>query len=227
MSEPQPPTSLRAIVYALTNAAMPGIVKIGHTTCLAVRMDQLFSTSAPLPFDCVYAVEVGDEHQAQELEAALHGAFAPYRVHPQREFFRIDPAQCIPIMAYAGRDATPDVPKQEHDGRAQLKLAPVTACSGGQVRRAAQLTDAIRERAPLLAEEGLSNSVIAVRLGVNRKRFTKWLREDADFHMAMETARAKRAALREQVAAEVYTQGMGHEAMKQAVDGAMAQGAGA
>ena len=48
------------IVYALTNAAMPGIVKIGMTDRDDVRrrMSDLYTTGVPLPFDCVVAREI-------------------------------------------------------------------------------------------------------------------------------------------------------------------------
>ncbi len=38
---------------------MPGIVKIGKTTQedVKVRMQQLYQTGVPLPFDCIYAGE--------------------------------------------------------------------------------------------------------------------------------------------------------------------------
>ena len=47
------------IVYALTNPAMPGLVKIGMTSKLEIdqRKNQLYfgSSGVPLPFECVYA----------------------------------------------------------------------------------------------------------------------------------------------------------------------------
>lgn len=48
------------IVYVLTNAAFDGYVKIGKTTNLEQRLRSLDNTSVPLPFRCVYAVEVDD-----------------------------------------------------------------------------------------------------------------------------------------------------------------------
>ena len=85
------------IVYVLTNPAMPDIVKIGKTTQadIAIRMSQLYSTGVPLPFECVYAVEVED---CSKVEIALHIAFGPYRINPKREFFRIDPEQAIAVL---------------------------------------------------------------------------------------------------------------------------------
>ena len=61
------------IVYVLTNPAMPGLVKIGMTDKDDVqqRMNQLFSTGVPFPFECVIAREI-DDHNAGDVENALH-----------------------------------------------------------------------------------------------------------------------------------------------------------
>jgi hypothetical protein len=87
------------IVYLLVNECMPGLVKIGKTSRLALekRMKELFTTGVPLPFECVYACRVKLQHM-DELEKALHLAFAPNRVNENREFFRIDVSQVLPIM---------------------------------------------------------------------------------------------------------------------------------
>ena len=48
------------IVYLLINEAMPGFVKIGKTTRSdpQVRIDELYNSSVPVPFECVLAVKV-------------------------------------------------------------------------------------------------------------------------------------------------------------------------
>lgn len=50
----------KAIVYVLTNPAMPSLVKIGMTTreSIDTLMKELYSTGVPMPFDCEYAREV-------------------------------------------------------------------------------------------------------------------------------------------------------------------------
>jgi len=87
------------IVYMLTNEAMPGLVKIGKTSRLDLdkRMKELYTTGVPLPFECAYACRVKLCHM-DELEAALHKAFAPSRVNENREFFRISPSQAEPLL---------------------------------------------------------------------------------------------------------------------------------
>lgn len=99
----------KEIVYVLSNSAMPGILKIGKTTQadVSLRMNQLYTTGVPVPFECVYAIEVND---CSKVEAALHIAFGPSRVNPNREFFKIEAEQAIAILKLLDqRDVTPDV----------------------------------------------------------------------------------------------------------------------
>ena len=48
------------VVYVLTNSAMPGLVKIGHTTQedANVRIGQLYTTGVPVPFELKFACKV-------------------------------------------------------------------------------------------------------------------------------------------------------------------------
>ena len=77
-------------VYVLTNAAMPGFVKIGLTRHddVAQRIRQLDTTSIPVPFECHYAAKVPD---CAKLERVLHQVFDDKRVRRGREFFTSDP----------------------------------------------------------------------------------------------------------------------------------------
>lgn len=96
---------------------MPGIVKIGKTNRdnPQVRMNELYSTGVPLPFECAIAIETADE-QAAAIEKALHTAFSPQRVNPSREFFEIEPLQVEAILRiYTGKDVTPQVNKEAED----------------------------------------------------------------------------------------------------------------
>ena len=96
------------IVYVLTNPAMPGIVKIGKTTRgMGARLNELYSTGVPLPFECAYAARVEDE---SKVERAFHQAFGPYRINPRREFFDIQPDQAIALLELmATEDMTPEL----------------------------------------------------------------------------------------------------------------------
>lgn len=123
------------IVYLLENEAMPGIVKIGKTSrCdLEKRMKELFTTGVPLPFECVYACRVKLSHM-DELERALHTAFAPSRVNENREFFRVSAAQVTPLLKLLHHlnegDATAEVSAEiESDLNAEDKAAVVKAKS--------------------------------------------------------------------------------------------------
>ena len=88
---------MKGIIYLLTNPAMPGIVKIGKTTQedVKVRMQQLYQTGVPLPFECVYAATVNN---IDDVEKAFHVAFSPNRLNPKREFFEIEASQAIAII---------------------------------------------------------------------------------------------------------------------------------
>ena len=103
------------IVYVLTNPAMPGMVKIGMTDRPDVqrRMNELYSTGVPLPFECVIARQIEDR-EAAEIENALHVAFGPYRINTSREFFEIDPEQAGALLqVMPGHDVTPRPSEQD------------------------------------------------------------------------------------------------------------------
>ena len=120
------------IVYALTNPSMPGLIKIGKTTQddISIRMGQLYSTGVPVPFECLYAAEVTDCNKA---ESALHITFGPYRINPNREFFKIEPEQAISILELLGPNNASDkitkglnnnVSKAEQESGKKLKKRP-------------------------------------------------------------------------------------------------------
>lgn len=102
----------KGIVYLLTNECMPGIVKIGMTSRADMdnRLKELYTTGVPQPFECVYACKVDC---FKELEQALHEAFEPQRINPNREFFRIKPSQVIGILKLFNRgNITAEVVKE-------------------------------------------------------------------------------------------------------------------
>ena len=95
-------------VYVLTNPAMPGMVKIGKTTRdVSLRLEDLYSTGVPLPFECEYAALVKD---VDKTEKVFHNAFEKSRVNPRREFFNIHPIQATDLLKLmAIEDVTPIV----------------------------------------------------------------------------------------------------------------------
>lgn len=120
---------MQGIVYVLSNPAMPGLVKIGKTTAEdpQVRLDQLYNTSVPVPFECEVAVRVQDVGQCEQ---ALHQAFAQCRVNPRREFFKIEAEDVVPLLKYLGdEDVTPGV---KATGEA---ANPVDVQAGEKLRR--------------------------------------------------------------------------------------------
>ncbi len=83
-----------------------------------------------MPFECVYAIEVSD---CVKVESALHVAFGPSRINPNREFFKIDSEQAIAILKLLEqKDVTPQVSSElnsnlsqaEKDSGKKLKKRP-------------------------------------------------------------------------------------------------------
>jgi hypothetical protein len=88
------------------------LVKIGYTSQADAkdRIAQLYGTGVPVPFNLEYAARVDN---AEKVEEALHTAFAPNRINPKREFFRIEPEQAIAILRILEKaDATAEVSQQ-------------------------------------------------------------------------------------------------------------------
>ena len=111
---------MSGIIYVLTNPAMEGYVKVGRTNNLIRRIRELDNTSTPLPFECVFAVEVDNP---EEVELLLHDAFADGRTRSTREFFEVNPERIISALRLTrGRDVTPGSDIVE-DGESRRALA--------------------------------------------------------------------------------------------------------
>ena len=98
---------MHGIVYLLTNPVMPGLTKIGKTNIngLESRLQTLYNTSVPVPFQCFYACEVQDPDL---VEKKLHNAFGDHRVNQKREFFEIDAERVKSVLELlAISDVTP------------------------------------------------------------------------------------------------------------------------
>ena len=114
-------------VYAVTNKAMPGLVKIGMTSQdPEIRIAQLFTTAVPFPFDPVAVVRVMDGRTVERLLARV---FGPARVNSQREFFKIDVDQVEAAMGLLGEEAdvmgdfASDTEEESHDVDGVLRRA--------------------------------------------------------------------------------------------------------
>ena len=123
--------TLTDVVYILTNEALPGLVKIGRTSsALADRIEQLYQTGVPLPFELFYACEVQD---SAFVEAQLHDAFGDHRVSKNREFFRLAPERARAALSLAKLkeiklgDEIYDTPEQKSEVEAakRRELVPV------------------------------------------------------------------------------------------------------
>lgn len=108
--DPDNNANAKGFVYILSNPAMPGLIKIGHTFQRPpqARIDEMYNTSVPYPFDIEYMLEIAN---AREVEIALHTAFAPHRINPRREFFKLEPEHPIAVLKLLlkcdGTDYTP------------------------------------------------------------------------------------------------------------------------
>lgn len=103
----------KGIIYILSNPAMPGILKIGLTTHndVKIRMDELYKTGTPLPFDCEYAAIVSN---LNVVEKSLHIAFSDKRINPKREFFKVEVDQVKAIIKLLEiENVTPKILEQE------------------------------------------------------------------------------------------------------------------
>lgn len=77
-------------IYVLSNAAMPGLVKVGFTqhSDTGTRVSQLSKqTAAPLPFTLEYEYLVENPGQYEKL---IHARLSHCRVAPDKEFFRVE-----------------------------------------------------------------------------------------------------------------------------------------
>ena len=75
----------KGFVYILSNAAMPGIVKVGFTLKVPTeRAAELSTTGVPTPFEVEYYCLVQDP---AGLEAKVHAALSASRHSTDREFF--------------------------------------------------------------------------------------------------------------------------------------------
>ena len=111
------------IVYVLTNPAMPGLVKIGKTSRaeVEIRLNELYSTGVPVPFECAYAAKVAN---MEAVERAFHQAFGPYRINAKREFFQIERDQAIALLKLmAVEDVTPSIVEEANKVDTESKEA--------------------------------------------------------------------------------------------------------
>jgi hypothetical protein len=75
-------------VYVLSNKAMPGLLKIGHTTRNSgIRKEELYTTGVPAKFEV--EIEISTDN-ALNLERKLQSYFRKFRYTVDREFFQCE-----------------------------------------------------------------------------------------------------------------------------------------
>lgn len=105
----------RGYIYALTNDAMPGVVKIGRTERDPVdRARKLRTTGVPAPFKLLHFCLVDD---CQAAEGQIHRALVArgVRTLPDREFFEIteeDAIQLLDLMVQQQASSSIDFTRQ-------------------------------------------------------------------------------------------------------------------
>lgn len=110
-------------VYILTNEAMEGYVKIGRTDNLQKRLQDLYNTSVPVPFECHYAAQIEDR-SASEVEDLLHKLFDKQRANSRREFFEIDPNEAvIALRLCPHKEVTPGQELDQEDVQALTRVS--------------------------------------------------------------------------------------------------------
>jgi hypothetical protein len=164
----------KGVVYVLENEAMPGIFKIGMTSNLQNRIAQMNnSTSIPLPFRCMYAAVVEDP---VFVEQQLHAAFAPHRVSPRREFFRMPPECIIAAIELVATEVIqptsvwPPSPPQSETAPAYRPIVQLLGSSPTRDRAEADLVE-------LLKSDGVlpSQNTLSAKWQIPRSTLSDWL----------------------------------------------------
>lgn len=83
-------------VYILTNPAFKTFyIKIGYTTNLKTRLNDLYNTSVPLRFKVYALLKTPKYKQAEKM---IHAAFKASRIGEDREFFMLKPEEALEQM---------------------------------------------------------------------------------------------------------------------------------
>ena len=134
--------SIAGVVYVLSNASMPGLLKIGFTTrSVDERIAEISgATGVPEPFVCeAYWLSVCPDLD----EKKLHHLFASERVRGGREFFRLAPRVAIDrisefldtrpegeVMAAPKDEPSSTLSPRTEDSREELKRTCYAPVSG-------------------------------------------------------------------------------------------------
>jgi hypothetical protein len=114
-------------IYCLSNASMPGLVKIGMTERTPKdRAIELFTTGVAMTFQVEFAKKVLDP---KEKEDGVHDILTQYREHPKREFFRISPEEVKKFFALMdGEWWTVEKPEENEESKVIQPSPVVSGC---------------------------------------------------------------------------------------------------
>jgi hypothetical protein len=158
--------SNQGMVYIITNPAMPGLVKIGITQDLQTRLNSLFDSSVPFPFDCVYACEVKDY---LKVEKAIHKICDSHRVNQKREFFNIDPELVIPTLELLSiKDITETVEQELNEGLEPEEKKYVEVSAKKDIPVSYKTYNELKNL--LIDKEGFRAGYFTIRVAANHKR---------------------------------------------------------
>ena len=79
---------MAGFVYVMSNPGMPKLLKIGKTSKdpSTFRLDELYTTGVPFPFECEYYIYVAD---CDWLERNVFAELGEFRPNPKREFLSL------------------------------------------------------------------------------------------------------------------------------------------
>jgi hypothetical protein len=85
---------MAGFVYVMSNPGMPKLLKIGKTSKdpSTFRLDELYTTGVPFPFECEYYIYVAD---CDWLERNVFAELEEFRPNPKREFFEVNCSEAI------------------------------------------------------------------------------------------------------------------------------------
>jgi polyhydroxyalkanoate synthesis regulator phasin len=110
-------------IYCVSNVSMPSILNFGITTTAPeVRLDDINGLSGkwrpPTPYKCEFAKRVCN---IDKKITAIHRLLAKYRIHPEREFFRVslEEARAIfDLLDDVGDDADANIENKKTEMKA-------------------------------------------------------------------------------------------------------------
>ena len=87
---------MKGWIYIARNPSYEGLLKIGYTDRdPSIRMEELYTTGVPTPFEALYVVLVED---AYEVEQKIHTELEFCRDSKGREFFRCELEKVLAIL---------------------------------------------------------------------------------------------------------------------------------